>query len=502
MNASGPSSDADTVEVICVKSIASALLPAHAANRERMLRVLRQRKSRELERERGLARRYVRVRKTWKALLKEKEKRRNSNELANNGAAPRTRERSNSSSSLLGTSSGSAHSIPSGADVDPASASPFRRRDAIRSEYEQQKILANLLEIEKKKNLYLKTVAKMDRAPYETDRMKKRFSVFKENENGLFDPLEDRALQKASCVWSDVERLIFVDKFLQFPKRFHRISAFLANKSTRDCIAYYYDSKKAIPYKELLREQQQRRRGKVSWVVLRRVLRHFNIRASDEDLSARCFATDFSQAAAYAESNVAEDCDVDSDEELSGFRSRAAMANYVKQMLPISDNTHKLVSLRGLIEEGKRMREAELIEECHRHMLQREAEGTEENAEAAASATRKKISNRSRSSEPDPIITARPPPTPSASKKRGRKSNRESSSTRTPTKWNAEEKSRYVNKFRVIGKDWKELQHHFPTKTVSQVKNFYQNHRIDLGLGKLAKELIAQKTDAAKPRSG
>jgi hypothetical protein len=66
--------------------------------------------------------------------------------------------------------------------------------------------------------------------------------------------------------WSDMEKAIFVDKFLQFPKRFSKIASYFTNKTTKDCVKFYYDSKATIPYKQLLREMDNRRRNlKNSW---------------------------------------------------------------------------------------------------------------------------------------------------------------------------------------------------------------------------------------------
>uniref|UniRef100_K3XAE4 SANT domain-containing protein n=1 Tax=Globisporangium ultimum (strain ATCC 200006 / CBS 805.95 / DAOM BR144) TaxID=431595 RepID=K3XAE4_GLOUD len=61
--------------------------------------------------------------------------------------------------------------------------------------------------------------------------------------------------------WNDLEKCIYIDKFLQYPKNFARISSFLSNKNTGDVIAFYYRTKKIVDYKALLREQQLRRRG-------------------------------------------------------------------------------------------------------------------------------------------------------------------------------------------------------------------------------------------------
>ena len=68
---------------------------------------------------------------------------------------------------------------------------------------------------------------------------------------------------RGGCVWSDAEKLIFMDKFMQFPKDFTRIAGFLPNKTPNDCVAFYYDSKQVAGYKHRLKavSNQQRRRG-------------------------------------------------------------------------------------------------------------------------------------------------------------------------------------------------------------------------------------------------
>ncbi|KAI5642570.1 g-protein pathway suppressor 2-interacting domain-containing protein [Phthorimaea operculella] len=60
-------------------------------------------------------------------------------------------------------------------------------------------------------------------------------------------------------VWSNNEREVFREKYLQHPKNFGTIATFLPRKSVRDCVRFYYLSKKAENYKQLLRKPRQRR---------------------------------------------------------------------------------------------------------------------------------------------------------------------------------------------------------------------------------------------------
>lgn len=68
-------------------------------------------------------------------------------------------------------------------------------------------------------------------------------------------------------VWTDMEKCIFLDRFLQFPKDFRRIASFLRNKTTKDCIAFYYDSKQTVPYKGALKEHVMRRKRKGDYQI-------------------------------------------------------------------------------------------------------------------------------------------------------------------------------------------------------------------------------------------
>ncbi|CAF0926148.1 unnamed protein product [Adineta ricciae] len=64
--------------------------------------------------------------------------------------------------------------------------------------------------------------------------------------------------------WTPEEKQIFIEKFTQSPKNFGYISSFLENKTTEQCVQFYYMTKKTENYKNLLRKQTQttRRRAK------------------------------------------------------------------------------------------------------------------------------------------------------------------------------------------------------------------------------------------------
>jgi hypothetical protein len=81
------------------------------------------------------------------------------------------------------------------------------------------------------------------------------------------DPLEEEEMTALTNVWSDMEKCIFLDRFLQFPKDFRRIASFLRSKSTKDCVQFYYDSKQTVPYKGALKEHMMRRKRRGDYPI-------------------------------------------------------------------------------------------------------------------------------------------------------------------------------------------------------------------------------------------
>ncbi|XP_061382083.1 uncharacterized protein LOC116777108 isoform X2 [Danaus plexippus] len=72
---------------------------------------------------------------------------------------------------------------------------------------------------------------------------------------------EHKGLQLRN-VWTQAERELFREKYLQHPKNFGQIASFLPRKSVRDCVRFYYLSKKAENYKQLLRKPRPRRHAR------------------------------------------------------------------------------------------------------------------------------------------------------------------------------------------------------------------------------------------------
>nr|XP_053647956.1 protein PRRC2A-like [Cherax quadricarinatus] len=81
------------------------------------------------------------------------------------------------------------------------------------------------------------------------------------NQNGLIEePIGEYKDHKNINIWTEQEREIFREKYLQHPKNFVVIASYLERKSVNDCIQYYYSTKKKENYKMLVKRRIRRPR--------------------------------------------------------------------------------------------------------------------------------------------------------------------------------------------------------------------------------------------------
>lgn len=83
-----------------------------------------------------------------------------------------------------------------------------------------------------------------------------------QNNNGYIENMEAEYKSRQYLnMWTPSEKEIFKEKYLQHPKNFGVIASYLDRKSVADCVQYYYLSKKAENYKQLLRKSRLRARS-------------------------------------------------------------------------------------------------------------------------------------------------------------------------------------------------------------------------------------------------
>ena len=132
--------------------------------------------------------------------------------------------------------------------------------DVVRSEYEQELVIAELAAKEEMERRIKTGRCDIPRQIAEIESYTTVQFIDTQNHRLVLDPLLEEEQNKNSNPWSNVEKCIFLDRWLQYPKNFRKIASFLRNKSTRDCVRFYYDSKMSIPYKAALKEHWIRRK--------------------------------------------------------------------------------------------------------------------------------------------------------------------------------------------------------------------------------------------------
>ncbi|XP_060641546.2 nuclear receptor corepressor 2 isoform X2 [Anolis sagrei] len=128
---------------------------------------------------------------------------------------------------------------------------------AARSEHEVSEIIDGLSEQENLEK-QMRQLAVIPPMLFDAEQQRIKFI----NMNGLMDdPMKVYKDRQVMNMWSEQEKDIFREKFMQHPKNFGLIASFLERKTVADCVLYYYLTKKNENYKNLVR-RNYRRRGK------------------------------------------------------------------------------------------------------------------------------------------------------------------------------------------------------------------------------------------------
>ena len=305
--------------------------------------------------------------------------------------------------------------------------------------------------------------------------------------NGCNCPAAVEEMERLVNPWTDIEKCIFIDKFLQYPKNFYKISTFLRNKSTNDVVQFYYDTKKICPYKQLLIEQHQRRKveRKPRWELTALGAKHLGIKFPKdlEDTKSKFFVIDESgrndeprdPPTKKGKKHKVRKRDEASSAEPPEAKVPKVYPNPLLGQL-IGDNKYSVMSKPKPVQRPRRAQADE------------------------------QVANPTKSVPVPSAVTAPnvPPPKTTATARSGM------------TKWAENEKADYVKLLQIYGKNWKKIAELIPSKSVNQVKNYYQNYKIRLGLQKIVENreqalahsskqarLDAKKKseDAAKPKA-
>jgi hypothetical protein len=159
---------------------------------------------------------------------------------------------------------------------------PTRARKALRDEAtENERVISDLLASSAKEARIERGVVNEEDIPAillvsALTRVENRLRDTGKSCRHIPDPYKEKESSSRSSLWSNLEKCVFLDKFLQYPKNFGKIATFILRKNACDCAQLYYNSKYAIDYKALLREHQQRRRGvRICWDVTAKAVQTF-----------------------------------------------------------------------------------------------------------------------------------------------------------------------------------------------------------------------------------
>uniref|UniRef100_A0A3Q1BDP2 Nuclear receptor corepressor 1 n=1 Tax=Amphiprion ocellaris TaxID=80972 RepID=A0A3Q1BDP2_AMPOC len=127
-----------------------------------------------------------------------------------------------------------------------------------RSEHEISEIIDGLSEQENNEK-QMRQLSVIPPMMYDSEQRRVKFI----NMNGLMDdPMKVYKSRQFMNVWTEHEKEIFKEKFVQHPKNFGLIASYLERKCVADCVLYYYLTKKNHNYKTLVRRNYGRRRGR------------------------------------------------------------------------------------------------------------------------------------------------------------------------------------------------------------------------------------------------
>uniref|UniRef100_A0A3Q3LPZ0 Nuclear receptor corepressor 1 n=1 Tax=Mastacembelus armatus TaxID=205130 RepID=A0A3Q3LPZ0_9TELE len=127
-----------------------------------------------------------------------------------------------------------------------------------RSEHEISEIIDGLSEQENNEK-QMRQLSVIPPMMYDSEQRRVKFI----NMNGLMDdPMKVYKARHFMNVWTEHEKEIFKEKFVQHPKNFGLIASYLERKCVADCVLYYYLTKKNHNYKTLVRRNFGRRRGR------------------------------------------------------------------------------------------------------------------------------------------------------------------------------------------------------------------------------------------------
>jgi hypothetical protein len=331
--------------------------------------------------------------------------------------------------------------------------------DTARSDLELDQIMASLVneDLTNPEILSRRNIAIIPEMLAVTDPRLLEFQY--DDRNGLvLDPETFTQELHDAGVWTSEEEQLFIQAYLSSPKQFGRIATQIPHKTAEECVLYYYLHKKEINFKGLMSKQGPRkgrrggRRAKAKGNALLKDLRD----AVDEDDSAM-------DSSPTPDNNGATS---DSDHNVATTTTRRKPQNgRLMSLLP--EATESEDDNYSEDNDGASANPLVFIEH-----------------EEGANPKKKPRLDQTISSE-------------SATSGRGRGRGRGRGNG--ATYWNAQDKGAFMRLLPVHGKNWAVISENIPGKTPLQVRNYFQNHSVELGLPAIAAKAEKPPRGAGNP---
>lgn len=265
-------------------------------------------------------------------------------------------------------------------------------------------------------------------------------------------------LHRMNRRFADIEKLLFIEKFIQYPKNFRKICLSFRNRNCKDMVYFYYLSKRIVNYKELLRENFHRNKltEQPSWELVFKaglklgvnfsvssgILEKFKEREIILGKLAiytkiKEFRTEYSPPLMYPEEEEIVEYS------LNQYNTKEERLAAITRVFPPMN-----ISFSDIVSDTQYT--------------------------PLAKAVLKLKVNNYHNSKPESKTNTRSIVLPAQ--------NLPPITLTGKTKWSQAEKELFLNKLRVHGKSWKIIASYLPSKSVQQVRNYYQNYKARLKL--------------------
>lgn len=293
--------------------------------------------------------------------------------------------------------------------------------------------------------------------------------------------------------WTEAEKEKFVQIYLESPKEFGRIASFLPNKNANDCVLFYYLNKKSLKLKAqmkqaLTRSRRRRKQQQMSYSEedLRASNEQQGRQMSMEDEGLRHSVTSRAQSIEAQQEDSVPEIDLlwsTQEVELAKNAFREYGLDY-----------HKIAEYVGTRTIGAcRRLYADYFDRLGEDLTRNFTPINHEN-NALLFPPKEEKEKKKRGRKPNTPADARPVDRPlkvntedadgsnSAPGSPNTDIRKDVEKRRTVSYWTTKEKADFVAHFGRHGKNWKALSEAVGTKTETQIRNYFQNHKVALGL--------------------